>query len=134
MYVTSMACDKSDQAKDRRRLMRRDDSSPSAYRADVVGKQRELLDAIRAEILALAPQIEEQMAYGMLNYPGIGCLAAQKHHVSLYVSPDVLDSFRDRFVGVNCGKSCVRFRKREQLDRDVLRRLLRAVLRTQAMG
>ena len=96
--------------------MRRDDSSPEAYRASVEGGQRELLDALRRAIFVANPGIAETIDYGMLRYPGIGCLAAQKHYVSLYVSPEVLARHAAAFEGVSRGKSCLRFRRLEQFD------------------
>ena len=104
--------------------MRRDDSSPGAYRADVEGEQSEMLEAIRALILMAAPDVDEKIDYGMLNYPGVASLAAQKHYVSLYVKHSVLARHKDAFPGVNCGKSCLRFRRREQIDEAALRDLL----------
>jgi uncharacterized protein YdhG (YjbR/CyaY superfamily) len=110
--------------------MKRNDSSPESYRNDVTGEQREMLDAIRAVIFEVAPKVEETIEYGMLSYPGLACLAAQKHHVSLYVSPQVLEEYRAAFSGVNCGKSCLRFRNHSQLDLNVLRKLLKQLVKT----
>ena len=73
--------------------MRRDSTSPDAYRADVTGEQRELLEAIRAVILEIDPDVEEGIEYGMLDYPGLANLPAQKNYVSLYVAPDVLGRY-----------------------------------------
>ena len=39
--------------------MRRDDSSPEAYRADVEGPQRELLEAVREAVFDAVPKVEE---------------------------------------------------------------------------
>lgn len=106
--------------------MRRDASSPERYRASVTGAQRALLEAIREGILASAPDAEESIHHGMLSYPGVGFLGAQKHHVALYVAPEVLDAFRAR-LPADCGRSCVRYRRLEQLDRDVLAELIAAL-------
>lgn len=109
--------------------MRRDASSPAAYRADVASPQRELLEAIREAIFEAAPDIEEGIEHGMLDYPGLANLAAQKHYVALYVAPAVLKAHLDGFPGVDHGKSCLRFKRNDQLDRKALVRLLRAVRR-----
>ncbi len=106
--------------------MRRDASSPEAYRAAVEGPQRELLEAIR-ELCLEVPGVEEGIGHGMLDYPGLANLAAQKHTVALYVAPAVLAKRRGDFAGVDMGKSCLRFRRLEQVDREALRRLLRDV-------
>lgn len=106
--------------------MQRDDSSPEAYRAEVVGEQRAVLETIRALILNEAPGTREDMKYGMLNYDGVCTLAAQKHYVSVYVPAGVLARHRSHFSGVSMGKSCVRFRRVSQLDWDALRDLITA--------
>ena len=104
--------------------MRRDDSCPEAYRAAVDGEQSKILEAIRAAILGVAPDADETIDYGMLSYPGLASLAAQKHYVSLYVKAAVLDHHKGSFPGVNCGKSCLRFRRLDQVDEAALRNLI----------
>jgi len=90
----------------------------------VSGDQRKLLEAIRAVLREVAPDVREGIAYGMLDYPGLANLGAQKHYVALYVAPEVLKAHRERFEGVDAGKSCLRFKKPEQLKPAALRRLL----------
>lgn len=107
--------------------MRRNDASPAAYRADVEGPQRELLEAIRRVIRRVRPRVSEGIAHGMLDYPGLANLAAQKSYVALYVAPAVLEEHRESFPGVSCGKSCLRFKRLEQADPKALRRLLEDV-------
>ncbi len=110
--------------------MQRDSSSPLAYRNDVTGEQSDIIEAIRTQILAVAPDIEEIIEHGMLGYTGLANLGAQKHHVSLYVMPEVLAKHREAFAGVDCGKSCVRFRRLDQVDAGALRKLFEDVLST----
>ena len=107
--------------------MRRNSSSPEAYRADVKGAQREILEAVRGVIIEAAPDVDERIGHGMLDYPGIANLAAQKNYVALYVAPPVLARRRGDFPGVDSGKSCLRFRKLEQVDREALLGLVREV-------
>jgi len=107
--------------------MRRDSSSPQAYRDDVQGAQRELLDTIREVVLEVVPDVKEGIGHGMLDYPGLANLAAQKSYVALYVAPAVLEEHRESFPGVSCGKSCLRFKRLEQADPKALRRLLEDV-------
>jgi len=109
--------------------MKRDARSPQSYRNDVTGEQREMLETVRETVLEVAPETEEIIEYGMLGYPGLANLAAQKHYVALYVMPAVLAEHRDRFPGADCGKSCLRFRRQDQIDPGRLRDLLRDVLR-----
>ena len=107
--------------------MRRNDSSPDAYRNDVTGEQSDMLETIREVIFEVAPDIEEIIEYGMLGYPGLANLAAQKHYVALYVKPSVLAKHRKHLPGADCGKSCARFRRPDQVDPERLRDLLRDV-------
>lgn len=102
--------------------MQRDDSSPEAYRADVDGELSSVLEHVRSLVLQFADEADETIEYGMLAYPGIGNLAAQKNYVALYVAPQVLDNYRDRFA--DCGKSCIRFRYLNQVHDQTLRSLL----------
>ena len=108
--------------------MRRNDSSPVAYRNDVTGEQSEMLETIRNAILSVAPDTEEIIEHGMLGYPGLANLAAQKHYVALYVMPAVLAKHKKNFLDADCGKSCMRFRRLDQIDSERLRVLLRDVL------
>jgi len=104
--------------------MKRDSSSPDAYLADLDDDQREMVDAIREAIYAVAPDTEEEIEYGMLGYPPLANLAGQKHYVALYVAPDVLARHKANFPGVDAGKSCLRFRRLEQIDGGALKPLL----------
>jgi uncharacterized protein YdhG (YjbR/CyaY superfamily) len=105
--------------------MKRDDSSPEAYRNDVEGELREMLEDVREVIFQVYDENEEIIEYGMLGYPGLANLAAQKNYVALYVKPEVLDNYRDQIK--DCGKSCIRFRKPEEIDREMLLNLLKDV-------
>ena len=48
--------------------MQRDSRSPKTYRADVSGEQRKLLDGIREVIFEVAPDVEEGIEHGMLDF------------------------------------------------------------------
>jgi hypothetical protein len=53
-------------------------------------------------------------------------IASQMHYVSLYVSDmDMLARYSDKLGKVNLGKSCVRFRRLENIDLNVVGRMLR---------
>ncbi|MEJ2582090.1 MAG: DUF1801 domain-containing protein [Acidobacteriota bacterium] len=112
--------------------MKRDVDTPEDYRTDTTGEQGEILEAIRRVIFEVVPETDEVIEYGMLGYPGLANLAAQKHHVSLYVMPEVLARHSEHFEGVDRGKSCLRFCRPDQVDNGSLRELLRDVLRTRS--
>ena len=104
--------------------MKRDSSSPRAYRDDVTGELSDILEAVREVVLDFVDEDVEQIKYHMLDYPGLANLAAQKAYVSLYVAPEVLADYKERFDGPSSGKSCLRFDKLEQVDRELLAELL----------
>lgn len=106
--------------------MQRYSSTPAAYRAAVPAEQAHILERVRQILLTALPGQPEGMRYGMLDYPGVANLAAQKQYVSLYVPPAVLSAHADRFPGVARGKSCLRFRRLEQVQQSALEALLRA--------
>jgi uncharacterized protein YdhG (YjbR/CyaY superfamily) len=108
--------------------MRRNNSSPEAYRNDVTGEQREMLERIRDTIFSVAPGIDEIIEYGMLGYPGLANLGAQKHHVALYVKPSVLAGHGNAFPAASRGKCCLRFKRLDQIDCEAVRALLVDVL------
>lgn len=114
--------------------MKRDATSPDHYVKSVPGAQRELLEAVRALVREAAPGVEEGIRYGMLDYPGLANLAAQKQYVSLYVMPAVLARHAKAFEGVDHGKSCLRFKRLDQVEPDAVRALLADVLEARGGG
>ena len=119
-----------------------------AYLDTLQGEQRQIVDAVREVIRAnLAPEFEEGIQYGMLGYflphsvypdgyhanpkeplpfTGVG---AQKHHVGLYLfcvytDADVLEwftrSWRESGMRLDMGKACVRVRKLDEVQLDVI--------------
>ncbi len=119
--------------------------SPEEYIASLPEDRREALSAIREVILAnLPPGYEEGMAFGMIGYfvplerfpdtyngqpLGLAALASQKNHISLYLNSvygdrDTERWFRDRYAAsgkhLDMGKSCVRFRRLEDVPLDLI--------------
>ena len=119
-------------------------TTPKAYldalaeprRSDV----RALHELIRAEAPGLEPHLQSGMlAYGRYTYHyasgragewfPIG-LASHKRYISLYVMGTdgeryLAESFKERLPKADIGKSCVRFRRLADLDRDALTELVR---------
>ena len=113
------------------RTIKRDVENTKAYLAEVEGEQRKILLVIRRAIRKVMPKCKEGIQYGMLDYPGLANLAAQKHYVALYVMPKVLAKHRKElgaFEGVDAGKSCLRFKRLDQVDRAEVEALLRDIL------
>ncbi|MHC4401398.1 MAG: DUF1801 domain-containing protein [Planctomycetota bacterium] len=110
--------------------MRRDDRSPSSYLDSVDGELKDLLVEIRSLIFKVHPQCEELIEYGMLGYPGLANLAAQKGYVSLYVSPEALAKYKKQYACADCGKSCLRFKSMKDFDESAITYLLELVKKT----
>jgi hypothetical protein len=122
------------------------------------GPREEELRRADALVMAAAPQIDRQLVpvgstrmlgYGLMPYrprsakettmwPLIA-LAAQKRHLSLYVSAVVDGAYlaeqrADRLGKVSCGRSCIRFPSLDRVDEAELSALLRDAVAATAAG
>ena len=125
---------------------------------DAAGPRGEELRRVDELVTAAAPGIDRQLVpvgssamlgYGLMPYrprsakettmwPLIS-LAAQKRHLSLYVSAVVDGGYlaeqrADRLGKVSCGKSCIRFTSLDQVDADELAALVRDAVAATAAG
>ena len=119
--------------------------TPDEYVAALPDERREAIAAVRAAILEHLPEgYEEGIQYGMLGYYiplerypdtyngqplSVAGLASQKNYMSLYLNCVYSDSgekewFEERWAEtgkkLDMGKSCVRFKKLEDLPLDVV--------------
>ena len=125
--------------------MQSDAKTPEEYLTELEPKRREAISAVRDVILDNLPDgYEEVMQYGMISYvvpfdvfpetyngqPLMYiALASQKQYMSLYLTSVYADEtvsewFRERYLAtgkkLNMGKSCVRFRKLEDVPLDLV--------------
>jgi uncharacterized protein YdhG (YjbR/CyaY superfamily) len=109
------------------------DPAVDAYLAQVAGPRADAVRRLRELCLAHLPGFTEGMKYGMPGYwrgpvaEGEGEIgfAAQKQYLSFYVlRTDVMAAHRDRLQGLSVGKGCIRYRRPEQVDWDVVRSIL----------
>jgi Domain of unknown function (DU1801) len=120
-------------------------ASPEAYLEAIDEGQQADVRALDAIIRATAPGLDRRVESGMLAYGrytyryasgrsgpsfAIG-LAARKRYISLYVMATdgeryVAETYRDRLPAADIGRSCVRFKRLADLDRDALVELVRA--------
>lgn len=126
-----------------------------AYLAALPEERRAALQAVRKVILAnLDPELEELMQYGMIGYvvphrvypPGYHCdpkqplcyagLASQKQHMALYLMCAYGDAGERAWLEqawkaagkkLDMGRSCLRFRKLEDLSLEVIGEAFRRV-------
>lgn len=124
-------------------------TTPTDYLASLPQDRREIISAVRDLILQNLPEgYQETINWGMLSYEVpletypdtynkkplsyIG-LAAQKNYNSLYLMSvyqnpadyqELMDAFDAMGVKPNMGKSCIRFKKLEQIPLDTISRLI----------
>ena len=101
-----------------------------AYLAGFSGDDRVTLTRLRELIRRHLGGAGESMEYGMPTYrAGADMLCAfnrQKQYFALYVDPEVLAQHRKALKGLDCGKSCIRFRTADALPWETAEAILRA--------
>ncbi|WP_256104159.1 iron chaperone [Streptomyces sp. ODS05-4] len=112
-------------------MVRGEASDVDGYLSGFPEERRAVLERLRRLCRAELDGFDEVMAYGMPAYERDGvceiAFAAQKQYLSFYLMrPDVREAFAQRLAGQDMGKGCLRFRKPESVDFDLLRDLLRA--------
>jgi len=101
-----------------------------AYLETVEPGRAPWLRKIRACALENLPGFVEDMCYGMPHYSRAAdgrsfAFNSQKQYVSLYVAPEIHAMNAQTLSGLDAGKACIRFRKPETIDFDLLAKLLR---------
>ncbi len=128
--------------------------TPEEYLEELPAERKEAFGKLRNSFLENLPRgFEEQMSYGMLGYvvpfsiypEGYHCdsklplpfvaLASQKnfialYHMGIYANPALLNWFVAEFpkhskLKLDMGKSCIRFKKMDQIPFDLIAELLR---------
>ena len=132
--------------------MRSDATTVEEYLDQLPDDRREALETVRATILEHLPEgLEEVMNWGMISYQVpleafpdtyngkplmYAALASQKNHMAVYMTsvwsmPGVLESFRDDYIAtgkkLDMGRSCVRFKRIDDLPLDVIGAAIGAV-------
>ena len=126
------------------------------YLNEVPGDRQVYFNQLRDVILANIPSgFVEQMSYGIIGYvvphnlypDGYHCdpklplpfanIASQKnfialHHMGIYSMPEILDWFVIEYpkhckLKLDMGKSCIRFKKKEQIPYDLIAQLMQKI-------
>jgi len=119
------------------------------YIAMLTEQRREIILHLDAIIQDTAPQLKRWFAYNMLGYgefdytdykgkPGkwpVVAIASQKNYVSLYVcaiddGEYLAEKYKDALGKVSVGKSCIRFKKKDDINVAALKKLLKAAEKT----
>lgn len=98
------------------------------YMEEVPVERRPQLQKIRTLLKKVAPLAREEFNYGMLFYPLRGplfALASQKHFMALYITDhDLVSRYKPQLGKVSLGKSCIRFKKIQDLNMAAVQALL----------
>jgi uncharacterized protein YdhG (YjbR/CyaY superfamily) len=101
------------------------------YLNEVPEDRKEALVTLRKLCVEILQGYEESMVYHMPSYKKEGgevavAFASQKNYISLYIlKEDVMNQHREALVGLNLGKGCIRYRKPEQIDFEIVKNLLK---------
>lgn len=117
--------------------------SIETYLAQVPEDRKELITFLHQFIQQTVPELKPHFANNMLGYGSfpytnykkeeiewpVVALANQKSYVSLYVcaidaGEYVAEKYKDKLGKVNVGKSCIRFKKKEDINLEVLKDVL----------
>jgi hypothetical protein len=113
------------------------------YLKAVPPERKEAVDFFHAFILKTVPKLKPYFAYNMLGYGAfpyrnhkheiiewpVIALASQKNYVSLYVcsvvdGKYVAETHKKELGKVSVGKSCIRFKKIDDVNLDALKKVL----------
>lgn len=100
------------------------------YLAEAPEERRPALETLRELCRDELTGFDEEMNYGMPSYSRAGgavevAFASQKNYISLYVLREsVLKANLHLLDGLSVGKGCIRYRRPEQIDPEVVRKLL----------
>jgi uncharacterized protein YdhG (YjbR/CyaY superfamily) len=133
-------------------MVKSDTTTVDAYLAELPDERREVIERVRETILANLPDgYEEAMAWGMISYQiplarypdtyngkplAYISLAAQKRHYALYLMGVYQDAaleaelkagFAAAGKSLDMGKSCLRFRKLEDVPLDIIAKVVASV-------
>ena len=109
-----------------------------SYLETLPDDRREAMTELRAWIHETLPEAKDVIAYGMpgVYKDGLICsYMSQKHYMSLYMDVEVVAKHKAQLdkAGLNCGKSCIRFRHLEQLPEATIKTMLRETAAKQAL-
>ena len=91
-------------------------------------ERRAALTQLRSLVHDVVPDAVETLKYRMPTYEYgdhvLCAFASQKRYMSLYVDIELLEKHRQELERLDLGKSCIRFKRIEQLPLDTVRTIL----------
>ena len=100
-----------------------------AYFAEAPAERRAALNRLRVVCSRVFPGAEEGIEYGMPVFKRDGAIVAafanQKNYISVYgIGHRIVERHRAELKGVDTGKSCIRYRKPDAIDFDLVEAML----------
>jgi uncharacterized protein YdhG (YjbR/CyaY superfamily) len=108
-----------------------------AYLNNLDPTRRAALERVRALVFETVPDIQETMRYRMPTFElndVVFAVASQKHYMSLYLDPALVEKHKGELQGLDCGKSCVRFKRIEDLPLDTIRKIIEEMVESSKAG
>jgi uncharacterized protein YdhG (YjbR/CyaY superfamily) len=97
------------------------------YISGLSPETRPVIETLDKMVRTVAPKGAGSMKYGMPTYELASrtiAFNAQKNYFSLYADPEIVKRHRSELKGLDVGKSCIRFRKIEDVSLDTLRKII----------
>jgi uncharacterized protein YdhG (YjbR/CyaY superfamily) len=99
-----------------------------AYLEGLDPDRQAALTELRKLILDAVPDVVETTRYRMPTYDYgdhmLCAFASQKHYMSLYMDTEIVGRYRGDLDNLSIGKSCIRFKRLEDLPLDTVRLML----------
>lgn len=103
-------------------------ASVDDFMSEVSPDRRPALDRLRSLCVETFGATSELMAHGMPAYgdPKLPSIAfnSQKQYIAFYAGQTAVERFADRLQGIDCGKGCIRWRRPEAMDFDLIADIL----------
>jgi uncharacterized protein YdhG (YjbR/CyaY superfamily) len=103
--------------------------SVNEYISKAPKEHQEKLNQLRDLILEVAPEAEEKISYAMPYYGYKGrfaYFAFAKKHIGLYLTPPIMEIFKDELKNYETATATIRFPLDEKLPVALIKKLLKA--------
>ena len=127
--------------------------NPDEYIEQIAEPRKSEIVALDKMIRKLAPELDRMMYHSVIGYGSahyrsksgregvwfkVG-LASQKNYISVYLcaledGEYIAEKNKDKFPKASIGKSCIRFKKVEDIDLEVLVKLIKQAAKSEGLG
>ena len=103
------------------------EKSADKYYEALEHNRKQALESLRSLIFQTVPEIKETMRYNMPTFEldeVVVAMASQKHYMSLYLDVELVEKYKNELSHLNCGKSCVRFKRISDLPLEIIEAII----------